>query len=196
MGFTRNRFYGSEGMSKFYGVPAGYLHPYAWSLPVQAGGMASRRESLAELSTSNSNANLGYPVESTITGQGDFVLADLGLIVSGVASITGGILAASMGLQGILYAQAALSGAIAIVGNSLGAEAGGIATITASLSPSSIVLIARAFMGAAITQSESVALSVEDIARAVWESNPSVYNDPATYGKLIKQIKGMIAAGL
>ena len=110
-GDSKSSFYGEnwkQGTADRFGVPAGYSAPYAWNIPTKTGGMGSSVGAIGTSTMTGSGA-LGMNIESTIAGLGEISSANLGLILSAVATIAG-IGGLSADVVGALNASATLAG--------------------------------------------------------------------------------------
>ena len=220
-GVSRNRFYGENwlaGIADRFGVPSAYASPYSWTLPPHSGGTGSNIGIQGSGSISVYGA-LGINIDSSITGSGAISSANLGLILSAVATIAG-IGGLSSDMVGALNASASLAGQGDFIA-SLGALAGVVASLSGdgSLSGSTTAL---ANISSDIYVNQSTA-TVNEIVAGVWNAVASDFNtsltmgnklngagsagDPwstdlssytttGTAGKIVKQIKAISAAQL
>jgi hypothetical protein len=169
-GAERNRHAGMAtvaNVTQTYGIPSGYTHPAAWSLPQKAGGLASRFEVAGEASFSGAGA-LGKNAEASLSGSA--ALSALGqLIVSAVAALTGSGGVTSANLQAILNALASLSGSgtAAVSMTAKGHLSGTLTGVgTATVTPYATGELAADITVAAVSEQ----LSPAEIAAAVWDS--------------------------
>lgn len=156
-------------------------------------------------------------LSSTIAGSGDLTSASINALVIANASITATGLITDAALLLIVLTSASATALLSITnGNLTNASLLGIAnltgsgsitdadltdasllasmSITASISITNGDLRANGFMDADILPYTD--LSPESLANAVWGKSTLDELDAGTYGKLVKQLKGMIAAGL
>lgn len=218
IGQLRQRFYPEviEGLPSTTGIPEGYLHPNSWMMPYDIGAMTISNLNGAGSITGSGVSGLSGEV--TMVGEG-VLEASGGLLAGLVLSISGsGNLTAIGG--GLLEAIATMAGE-GLLSGALGAEAGltvvmdGVGTLSASPSGTGEMILE-------IFVNESQA-SVDQIVAAVWSALAAEYNvagtmgnklngagsagDPwttdltpysttGTAGKVVKQIKALVAAGL
>lgn len=189
-GVSKNRFYGEiwlSGTADRFGVPSAYAAPYAWTLPPHSGGIGSN-VGLQGVGAFTGSGALGVNIESTIVGTGTISSANLGLILSAVATLSGiGGLSASV--VGALNASATLAGQGNLTG-SLGALAGAVATLSGTGAFSSDIT-AKGHITADIYVNQSTA-TVNEIVSAVWSAVASEYNASGTMGQ---KLNGAGSAG-
>lgn len=189
-GLTRNRFYGENwlsGTADRFGVPSAYASPYAWTLPPHSGGIGSN-VGLQGVGSFTGSGALGVNIESTIAGSGTISSANLGLILSAVATLSGiGGLSAS--IVGALNASATLAGQGNFTG-SLGALAGAVATLSGTGEFSSDVT-AIGHVTADIYVNQSTA-TVNEIVAGVWNALAADFNTSGTMGQ---KLNGAGSAG-
>lgn len=220
-GVSRNRFYGEnwlQGTADRFGVPSGYSSPYAWTLPPHSGGIGSN-VGIQGTGTVTGSGALGVNIDATMAGSGDINSANLGLILSAVATLSG-IGGLSADVIGKLDAAATLAGSGDFSG-SLGALAGAVATLSGSGDMTGATT-AKAFLTADIYVNQSTA-TVNELVAGVWNAlaadfntsgtmgnklngagsagdpwttDLSTYNTAGTAGKVMKQIKAISAAQL
>ena len=167
-------------------IPNGYRIGGAWLLP-QVAGALSLYYGGNGTSTSSLNLAGGLNGASSISGAGDIIYAQAGLIVSAVAAI----LASSdfnASIRGVLQASASLAGEGDITA-SLGALASAVAQITGN-SPISCSFSAKGSISAAIKSFGD--LSPESLAAAVWNSIAAQFN---TAGSMGNKMNSASAAG-
>lgn len=218
-GSLKNRFVCSAGpdcaLLRFTQIPNGYNGSSCWAMGITDGGIGSNTVLYSILSTNSANFAGGKNAEVLITGAITVSNADLALVVSLVGALTGaGLLAASS--AGILQAAAAVTGHILVSNAGLGAIVDTLASIygsglisNAELSNSArlITMAVNASIstsGAVLTALGSIEsdilpyteLSPESLAAAVWNKSVLDELDAGTYGKLMKQLKALISAGL
>ena len=189
-GVSRNRFYGDNwlaGTADRFGVPSAYSSPYAWTLPPHSGGIGSNI-GLQGIGTITGSGALGINIDATMAGSGDISSANLGLILSAVATLSG-IGGLSADILGKLDGAATLAGSGDFSG-SLGALAGAVATLagTGSMTGSTTAL---ANISADIFVNSGTATTVE-IVDAVWNSLAVDYNTSGTMGN---KLNGAGSAG-
>jgi hypothetical protein len=221
-GRNRNFYCGQasiSGLTATAGVPNGYLHPYSWILPQKAGGISSYTLLTSEGSITYSNLAGGINILSAtngLTGLMYLTPVDGQLIVSTTANLTGlGSLNTPV-ILGIITGTASITGLGSLNLPGLGAIVSAASNITGygnltttDLTNASLLAIASLTGGILVTTGDLRAkgnieanilpyteLSPESLAAAVWEADSSIFNDAGTYGKLVKQIKAMISAGL
>lgn len=189
-GDARNRYYGenwTQGTADRFGVPSAYRAPYAWNLPPKSGGLGSNVGLIGTGAFTGSGA-LGVNVESTIAGSGTISSANLGLILSAVATLSGiGGLSASV--IGALNASAALAGQGDFTA-SLGALAGAIAELSGTGSMTGATT-AKASLSADIYVNQSTA-TVNELVAGVWNALASDFNTSGTMGN---KLNGAGSAG-
>lgn len=189
-GVSRNRFYGENwlsGTADRFGVPSAYASPYAWTLPPKSGGLGSNVGLQGQATLTGSGA-MGRNIESTISGLGEISDANLGLILSAVATING-IGGLSAQVVGALNASATLAGQGNLTA-SLGALAGAVATLTGTGSMSGDTT-AKASLSADIYVNQSTA-TVNEIVAGVWNALASDFNTSGTMGQ---KLNGAGSAG-
>lgn len=157
------------------GLPANYSAPYSWLLPPKSWGLWSNVWIQGSWAFIGSWA-LGINIESTMSGSGNISNANLGLILSAVATLSG-IGGLSADIVGALNASATLAGQWDMSG-SLGALAGAVATLSGSGSMNNDIT-ALAFLSADIYVNQSQA-SVQQIVDWVWNAIASQYNTSGT----------------
>jgi hypothetical protein len=189
-GISNNRFYGETqvvGVADRYGIPGGYSIPYAWKLPMKSGGVGSNvgLKGVGDIAASGA---LGINLSATFEGTGTISDANLALILSAVATLSG-IGGLSADVVGTLQATATLAGAGDISG-SLGALAGAVATLTGTGTITGGV-IAKGNVSASIFVNESQA-SVAQIAEGVWSTVAADFNASGTMGQ---KLNGAGSAG-
>lgn len=173
----RNRFAAeSGGHDKKTAYAVGYLPPYSWSLPQQAGGLSSHKNAQVTVSPSGAVAG-GLPgsgsatitVTTTATG---------GLIVSGSGSAS-----ITLSPAGTLISVAAGSGSatITLSGSALiGALAGLSGSSNITMSPTAVITAIGYLSGLSTNETE---FSADALARAVWDAIASDFNLPGTIGE-------------
>ena len=194
LGLSKNRdnFNKTSGMRNFYmqdgysteicdktAFPNGYIPPYTWVLPQKSGGMASYTIIIGSGAITFSNLAGGINISSgsNISGSGTITDAGLGLIVSGVAMLSGsGVLTAD--IVGTLEAVSILVGSGSFTA-ALGAIADCMALVYGSGSISG-TSIATGWVSADITP--FTATSPEAIAAKVWQSIAADFNTAGTMG--------------
>lgn len=189
-GVSRNRFYGDNwlaGTADRFGIPSAYAAPYAWTLPPHSGGIGSN-VGIVGIGAFTGSGSLGINIDATLAGSGDISSANMGLILSAVATLSG-IGGLSADVLGALQASATLAGSGDMSG-SLGALAGAVATLsgTGNLSGSSTAI---ANVSADIYVNSGTATTVE-IVDAVWNALAADYNTSGTMGN---KLNGAGSAG-
>lgn len=187
-------FYANPVISNKSAVPNGYLPPASWVIPQKAGGLASYTAltALGTVTASNLAGGINVVADS-LTG---FVSINANgeLVASGTASITGlGLLNTPIAL-GILNAAASVGATGLITNAAVALLAFQTASLTGKVVLTTSDLRANGLMVADILPYTE--LSPESLADAVWGKSLVDELDSGTYGKLIKQIKAMISAGL
>ena len=183
-GISNNRFYGENWIvwvASKCGVPNGYSAPYSWKLPPKMWGLGSNVWVTGSGVISGSGA-LWVNIESTIEWLGEITDANLWLILSAVATLSG-IGGLSADVIGALQATATLAGEGDLTA-SLWALAGVVATLsgTGTITGSSTAL---AFLSADIYVNQSEA-SVQQIVDWVWNAVASQYNTSGTMGEAVQ----------
>lgn len=159
-------------------VPNGYAAPYSWKLPPKSGGLWSNVWAKWAGSFTWSGA-LWMNMESTIEWLGEIADANLWLILSAVATLSGiGWLSADV--RGALQASATLAGQWDFTA-SLGALAGAVATLSGTGTFTSDI-IAKASLSADIYVNQSQA-SVQEFVYWVWNALAANYNTSGTMGE-------------
>jgi hypothetical protein len=189
-GDSRGRFYGEnwlQGTADRYGLPSGYASPYSWVLPPKNGGIGSN-VGIAGIGTFTGSGALGINIDAILAGTGTISDANMGLILSAVATLSG-IGGFSADVLGALQASADLAGSGDMNG-SLGALAGAVATLsgTGALTGSSIAL---AHISADIYVNQSTA-TVNELVAGVWNALASEFNTSGTMGQ---KLNGAGSAG-
>lgn len=166
--------------------PVGYLHPYAFDMPLKPGG-ASTFNQVFGTGTITGTGVRGKNAEADLVGDG--ALAATGkLVVAAIAALTGeGSLSGSA--NATLAAVAALSGSGTLAG-SIGALGG----ITAPLSGTGSCALAAYATGtlAGDITNEAAGLSVSQIVSGVWSATAAANNDTGTMGE---KLNGAGSAG-
>lgn len=181
-GNSRNRFYGENwlaGTADRFGVPSAYAAPYAWTLPPHSGGIGCNT-GISGVGAFTGSGALGVNIESTLAGTGDISSANLGLILSAVATLSG-IGGLSSDVVGALNASATLAGTGDFTG-SLGALAGAVATLSGTGDMTGATT-AKAFLTADIYVNQSTA-TVNELVAGVWNALASDFNTSGTMGAL------------
>lgn len=189
-GASRNRYYGEnwkQGTADRFGVPSAYRAPYAWNLPPKSGGLGSNVGLQGAGAITGSGA-LGINIDATMAGTGDISSANLGLILSAVATLSG-IGGLSADILGKLDAVATLAGSGDITG-SLGALAGAVATLSGTGTMTGATT-AKAFLSADIYVNQSTA-TVNELVAGVWNAVASEFNTSGTMGQ---KLNGAGSAG-
>lgn len=169
-------------------VPLGYTHPYNFVMPLKNGGMASFKNLSASLSNFANIAG-GKNADANLSGQIVLSNADMGLIVSAIASLTGSGTITNAELAAVLDMIAnGLSASGTLNTPTLGALADIIASLTGvgnftNGSPAD----SPGFMSCAITP--FTALSPETLAAALLDQN-----DIETNYSLRESLKLILAA--
>lgn len=189
-GAARNRYYGENwlaGTADRFGVPSAYAAPYAWNLPPKSGGVGSN-VGIAGVGAFTGSGALGINVDATLAGSGTISDANLGLILSAVATLSG-IGGLSADVIGKLDAAATLAGSGDMSG-SLGALAGAVATLsgTGDMNGSTT---AKASLSANIFVNSGTATTLE-IVDGVWNALAADYNTSGTMGQ---KLNGAGSAG-
>ena len=112
-GDLKNYWLGDASLSKFYGLPPGYNNPYAWMLPIKAGGMASTVFVTGTASVSTANLAGGVNGVAPLTGSGTISLANAIPAILATAGLTAsGTLSADITALAQIQADLTASGAI------------------------------------------------------------------------------------
>lgn len=170
---------GTGTVYKFAAHPYGYYPPGAWRLPTTAGAMAAHNRIEGAGALADSNLAGGRNGEAALAGVGDIDSADLALIVSAVAALSGtGALSAD--ILGVLQAAAALAGEGDVTA-ALGALAG-LATTLAGTGAVVSAITATGGMSAEITVT-GTGLTTANVGAAVWSVIATAANAPGTMGE-------------
>lgn len=122
----------SDSWDKKSSMPEGTRPPYSWSLPLEAGGLASHG-TIAGSSSFTANGTLGLNAGASLAGTSTFI-ADGTMVIQAAAALIGtGVLAADV--IGVLQAAANLTGTGTISSALLNA----VVDIVASLSGSGVL---------------------------------------------------------
>lgn len=174
----------TDANSMKIGIPEGYRHPACWVWPIQPGGLAARNLLVGDGSMGAANLAGGLNALSDIDGDAT-IFANLGLIVSAVAAITGSATVAGS-ILGVLQASAALTGA-ATVTAALGAMAGLIADLDGStVCAGSITAIGWPSADLTVTGST---LTTANVADAIWGA---VCEAGLTYEQCLRLINAVL----
>lgn len=212
---ARNIYVGS-GFNKKNAIPNGYLPPASWVIPQTAGGMASYTALISSGSLENSNLAGGVNILAdsltgylSVTFVGELaaflICAATGLGLLDFPTVLGVLQASStITASGIInnasvsllaFKTADLTGILSISNGDLtNASLLAIANLTGSIVTDTAELKANGLISADILPYTE--LSPQSLADAVWGKSLLDELDSGTYGKLIKQLKAMIAAGL
>lgn len=167
-GALLNRYAGAAAIPHTSGLPAGYLHPRSWSMPLKPGGMASRNlivgeATLVAVGTAGVliDAALSSAATLTVDGYGAYSTAasitasgSLLVVLSATASVSSDIFSAAA-LNALLQA-AAVAQAVLLADSTLTAIAGLSANIAAPLNATT-TLSAEAISGFATQAALSAA---------------------------------------
>lgn len=157
--------------------PRGYLHPAAWVLPQVAGGLAAGRDRIVGEAELAGNLAGGRNAEASLSGSGTISSADLALIVSAVAALSGSSSLVA-DVTGKLEAAASLTGQASVT-----AALGALAGLVAALSGSTTVVGAITATGALASDvNASSELTAGQIADAVWDEVISGHLTSGTTG--------------
>lgn len=193
-GSYRARFYGEtmvRGVTDKCSVPANYGIPYVAILAPKAGGIGSNLGIKGLGTISNAKGAMGRYRTSAFSGSGSITNAQMGLVVSAVATLAGNstifaVMNADLTLIANITGTGNATAAVRALGNA-------IATITGTGTLTNIIR-ATGELEADITP--FTPLSPESLARAVWSDVVNNYPIAGTFGKTVKQIKNNGAAGL
>lgn len=181
-GAVRGRFYGEASVTNETdrnSMPVGYRPPYSFILSPKTGGLSSYSLVNGDGELTFGNLAGGLNAEADLAGVGLITNADLALIVSAVATISGsGTFSAD--IVGKLEASASLAGSGDLDG-ALGALADAVANIIGTGSVSNADMRAIAGVSADITPYTE--LSPESLAAAVWNAVAALYNGSGTMGE-------------
>lgn len=165
-------------------TPTGYRHPYAYVMPIDAGGIASINTILCDADIAGANLAGGLNAVAALTASGD-LSATMQLIVSAVAVIT-----ATGDLTGNLNAIAPLAATITGGGSltaTLQALGNAVAAITASGALTGTVRATGTLEALITSQTE---LSPEALAAAVWNAVAAEFNAVGTMGEKLNAAGG------
>jgi len=208
--------YSNTVINKKNAVPNGYLPPASWVIPQKAGGMASYTALTSTGTFENSNLAGGINIladtltgylsvtsigqlvaslTSTVTGHGILDLPTILGILQASSTVTASGLITNAALSLLAFKTANFTGVLAISeGDLTNASLLAVANLTGGIVTTLGELEANALMTADILPYTE--LSPQSLANAVWGKNLLDELDAGTYGKLLKQLKAMIAAGL
>lgn len=166
--------------------PVGYLHPYAFDLPIKPGGISTFNQmtGAGELAASGVG---GKNAEAALSGVGSVSAAGK-LVVAAIAALTGtGALSGSA--NATLAAAAALSGS-----GTLTASIGALGGVSANLAGAGTCALAAYATGtlAGNLTNEAAGLSVSQIVEGVWSALAASYNDTGSMGE---KLNGAGSAG-
>lgn len=188
----RVNVFASEGFDdKKAAIPNGHLAPSAWLLPQQAGGMSSRNEATASLTTAgNAAQGLNLVANSVLT-----LIVDDGSAAAVAAAIGSTTLILSTSGSAVAPINAIGSAAMALTASG---EQAAIATITGSAVCAIVPSLTTQALGFMIAQPITVELTPDQIATAVWAASGGSKTrgeqmTDAAYAKLASQLA---AAGL
>jgi hypothetical protein len=182
-GTIRNFHSGSAtgALSKTAGIPNGYEHPAAWSLPRKGGGLASRNLITGAGEITAANLAMGRALSASLLGEGDVSAANLSLIVSLLGDLSGsGTVTGS--LRGAVQLAAALAGA-----GDITAAMGALVFMSAGLTGSG-TLDGSALRGTASLAAEILSygdLTPEGIRDAVWNAVKASFVAPGSMGEVM-----------
>lgn len=165
-------------------TPTGYRHPYAYVMPIDAGGIASINTILCTSDISGANLAGGVNGAAAITTTSDLT-ATMQLIVSAVAAITAtGVLTSNINAIAPLAASITAGGTLTSTLQALG---NAVAAITAGATLTGTARATGAMAADITSQSE---LSPEALAAAVWNSVAAAYNTAGTMGEKLNSAGG------
>ena len=186
--FTQARFLSDNNLGN---IPksskySGYVPPYVQGMALKTGGLASFNRIIGDGTLTNVNLAGGRNAEADLAGQGDIASANLGLIISVIATLSG-LASLTADATGKLEAAAALAGSGDVVGSlqALGAlisDLTGQATLNVDIS-------AQGSLSADINVTGDL-LTTANVASAVWGALASAFNDPNTMGELLNAAGG------
>ena len=168
-----------SGVTNKAAIPSGARHPLAWKMGTKAGSMASANDISMGLSPSASGA-LGVNGVAAIPMAIDFSQAAMGLVTSGVASVTFSITVPAPGMVGAVGGSANVSGINFTVSPTLGAKSGLAVSMpmTITVQPS---IQAKGSIAATITN-EGAAVTPTSVAAEVWGTVAASFNVAGTMG--------------
>lgn len=197
-GKCRNIWAGESDINLKSSVPIGARHPVSWRMAPNAGGIASRNETIITASTSGLAAR-GVPVSGSTeivfssdafaglllfgSGSGTIDFNSLAILdkltfalMQGEASISFSPVGAAIGARfGQGEATITISTAALI-----GAEAGIEGSATVTLSPAAQIYAQGFMSGLSTSETE---FSATALANAVWQANASSYGESGTMGE-------------
>lgn len=172
--------YSAASWSDKSGIPDGVRAPYAWLLPLKAGGLASRYIIMGTGSLTASGA-LGRNMGGALTGSGTLTGAGA-LIVSAAAALTGSGSITTADLLAILQATAALTGS----GSITAADLEALGWMLADLAGEGEVEGVSYAIGNMLADIQPFTdLSPQALAAAVWSTVAADANDPGTMGEKV-----------
>jgi hypothetical protein len=183
-GANRGRFTGWAAWSPKAAQPNGYLHPYAWIMPIDPGGLSSYTL-IGGTGTLAASGAMGVNGEAALSGSGE-LNATGQLVVSAVAALSGSgtlngdvvaVLAAAADLAGV----GSMTAAMTALGWAV-ADLTGVGTV--SPTPSAI-----GHLEAEITPFSE--LSPQSLAAAVWNTTVAALDDDGTTGFALRVLNAL-----
>lgn len=165
--------------------PVGYLHPYAFDMPLKPGGMSTFNQAVGTGALAASG-DRGVNGIAALTGTGT-IAATGGLIVAAVAALAG-TCALAGAANATLAATAELSGSGSLTGT-IGALGGVIAALAGSGTLAAGSYATGTLAADILPYTE---LSPQSLAAAVWDALASSYN---TAGSMGEKLNGAGSAG-
>lgn len=163
---------------KLSGLPDGYRPPYAWMLPLLAGGLSSRGNISGQGSATISMAG-GLNAEAALSGAGDMsatgaLIVSLVASLSGSGDITNASAIAFLNLAASLAGSGDLSGAVTAIAHAA-AEVAGSGDVNSTISALGTLAATIVVTGTGLTTS--------NVGAAVWAALAASNNVAGTMGE-------------
>ena len=163
---------------KLSGLPDGYRPPYAWMLPLLAGGLSSRGNISGQGSATISMAG-GLNAEAALSGAGDMsatgaLIVSLVASLSGSGDITNASAIAFLNLAASLAGSGDLSGAVTAIAHAA-AEVAGSGDVNSTISALGTLAATIVVTGTGLTTS--------NVGAAVWSALAASNNVAGTMGE-------------
>lgn len=181
----RGRSMGEAFTDQRIAYPVGYLHPYAFDLPLKPGGVSTFNQAVGTGALAASGA-MGKNAEAALEGSGSLAVTGK-LVVAAIAALSGaGTIAGAA--NATLAATAALSGS-----GTMSGTIGALGGVTAALAGTGSLTAGNYATGTLTADIlPYTELSPQSLAAAVWDALAASYNTTGTMGE---KLNGAGSAG-